>query len=372
MQQRKILFLTLSSFSSTGGIEKFNRAFIFALSKWGANHKMETKYSAMYDSGYNENYILSGKFRFYNGQRVAFVLQTVYEALKSDVLIIGHINLAVIGVAVKFLKPRKKVIVICHGIEVFEPLKGLKSKMLKQATHLLAVSAFTKKKLMEVHRVNSLNISVFPNTLDPFFKTPDHFTKPFYLKKRYQLNEDEKVIFTITRLNSNEGYKGYDKIVNILPGLINSGLKFKYILAGKADAEELSRMNELITRLNLQNQVILTGFIPDEELTDHYLLADVFVMPSKGEGFGIVFLEAMACGLQVIAGNKDGSTEPLRNGELGLLINPDNEDEIEQAILKALREVKDEQQKKQLQEQVMNHFGFQQYCKRLETILNLN
>jgi phosphatidyl-myo-inositol dimannoside synthase len=61
-------------------------------------------------------------------------------------------------------------------------------------------------------------------------------------------------------------------------------------------------------------------------------MADVFVMPSTGEGFGIAFLEAMAAGVRVIGGNKDGSVDPLADGALGTLVDPDNECELTQAI----------------------------------------
>lgn len=77
---------------------------------------------------------------------------------------------------------------------------------------------------------------------------------------------------------------------------------------------------------------MLTGFIPDHELEDHYNLCDVFAMPSKGEGFGIVFLEAMACGKPVLAGNKDGSVDAVLNGELGVLVDPDDVAQITEAL----------------------------------------
>jgi len=70
------------------------------------------------------------------------------------------------------------------------------------------------------------------------------------------------------------------------------------------------------------------GSVASELLVDYYNLCDIFIMPSKGEGFGIVFLEAMACGKPVIGGNLDGSTEPLMNGKLGFMVDPDSVSEI--------------------------------------------
>src|SRR6185437_5235857 len=75
------------------------------------------------------------------------------------------------------------------------------------------------------------------------------------------------------------------------------------------------------------------GFIPDEELEDHFAMSDMYVMPSRKEGFGIVFIEAMYYGLPVIAGNMDGSADALLNGQLGQLVDPDNVQEIAEAVI---------------------------------------
>jgi phosphatidyl-myo-inositol dimannoside synthase len=112
--------------------------------------------------------------------------------------------------------------------------------------------------------------------------------------------------------------------------------------------------------------VLMPGFVADEEVTDHYLLADVFVMPSKGEGFGIVYLEAMACGLPVIAGNKDGSTEALQFGELGTLIDPDDADELAAALVKALTTV---HYSSEVQQNMLQYFSFERFKERLQAVI---
>jgi glycosyltransferase involved in cell wall biosynthesis len=88
--------------------------------------------------------------------------------------------------------------------------------------------------------------------------------------------------------------------------------------------------------LGPQPQVIFTGYVPEDEKVDHYRVADLYVMPSRGEGFGIVFLEALACGLPVIGSKVDGGREALRNGELGSLVDPANADELKSAIRRGL------------------------------------
>ena len=249
---------------------------------------------------------------------------------------------------------------------MFEPVYGLKKKALQQADHLLAVSSYTKQQLISKQALHAEKISVFPNTIDPYFQFPTEFSKPLYLQQRYGIAPHEKVIFTLTRLNSNEGYKGYDSLVNSLPALLERKIPFKYILAGKADAIELQRMHTLIKSLNLEQQVIMPGFIADEEITDHYLLADAFVMPSKGEGFGIVYTEAMACGLPVIAGNKDGSTEALQFGELGILIDPDSKEELTEALVNVLQQKHDPVQ---VQQKMLKYFSFERFKERLKKVI---
>ncbi len=367
MQQRKIQFIVLTAFSSMGGIEKFNRAFMKAMIDLQQPLNFKASFAGMYDDHSDAAYVPPESFQAYSGNRLRFVAQNFLQSLRVDELIIGHMNLAMVGVLYKFFRPSKKLTVICHGIEVFEPVSGMKKKLLQKADHILAVSSFTKNKLVELQQVPAEKISVFPNTLDPHFQLPAEFSKPAYLQKRYGLSEQDQVIFTLTRLNSEEGYKGYDKVISILPQLVKSGLSFKYILAGKADEAEKKRMQELIAANGLEEYVLMPGFIADEEVTAHYLLADVFVMPSKGEGFGIVYLEAMACGLPVIAGNKDGSVDALKNGELGTLIDPDDVLQLEQALQQVLGN--DQLQKQQLQNEVMKVFGFESYYERLRIVL---
>jgi glycosyltransferase involved in cell wall biosynthesis len=84
-------------------------------------------------------------------------------------------------------------------------------------------------------------------------------------------------------------------------------------------------------------------------------------MPSSGEGFGIVYLEAMACGLGVIAGNKDGSTDALKNGELGQLINPESIEQIANAMLRSLQNPLHTIDKQKIQQQVLHYFGFESF-----------
>src|SRR5207245_9052865 len=115
-----------------------------------------------------------------------------------------------------------------------------------------------------------------------------------------------------------------------LPAMRREISDIRYVLVG--EGEDRARIEALVRELDLCGVVVLAGGVSPRELVDYYNLCDVFAMPSKGEGFGIVYLEALACGKPVIAGNKDGSVDAVLNGELGVLVDPESVDEIAKAL----------------------------------------
>jgi phosphatidyl-myo-inositol dimannoside synthase len=84
--------------------------------------------------------------------------------------------------------------------------------------------------------------------------------------------------------------------------------------------------------------VVFAGFVAEEEKVDHYRLADLYVMPGRGEGFGIVYLEALACGLPIIASSLDASAEVVLNRSFGRVVNPDRPAELKGACVEVLAE----------------------------------
>jgi glycosyltransferase involved in cell wall biosynthesis len=277
--------------------------------------------------------------------------------------------MALLGLLIKMLYPAKKIILITHGIEVWNIKSVLKNRFLTKVDLILSVSHYTKNRMITYLSLKSEKMSIFHNTLDPFFQIPDlNGKKPAYLLERYGFSAADKVILTVARLSGTEIHKGYDKVIKILPEVLKAVPHAKYLIGGKYNDAEKERLELLIKNYGVKNQVILTGYIPDEELSDHYLLADLFIMPSKKEGFGIVFIEALACGLAVIAGNQDGSAEALLNGRLGTLVNPDDLIDIENAVINNL--MQNNSNKARLQHEVLEHFGYEVYKNRMRNLFN--
>lgn len=369
---KSLYFLNLIGFSQTGGLEKFNRCFMKALDELSSELHYSSNAASLYDTVANEQYYPSKQYKGFNQSLAKFVPSTILAGLSKDVIILGHINLAVIGWVIKTLAPSKKLMVICHGIEVWQPVTGIKKKMLQKADRVLAVSDYTKQQIVEKQGVPAEKVSVFHNTIDPYFDFPKQFGKDKELMARYDIDDNDYVVYTLCRLSSKEQYKGYDAVIKAIGKLVVKHPQIKYLLTGKYDNVEKARLDKLIAENDLQSNVIFAGYIKDEEVTKHYQLADVFIMPSKGEGFGIVFIEAMACGRNVVAGNADGSKDALRNGELGVILDADNVDAIAAAIAEKIenKEKYDAAYAADLQQKVIGHFGFAAYKQKLKGILN--
>jgi glycosyltransferase involved in cell wall biosynthesis len=139
---------------------------------------------------------------------------------------------------------------------------------------------------------------------------------------------------TTGRLESTERYKGVDEVILALPRLLARVPTLKYLIVGAGS--DHARLNALVESLGLSAHVVFTGRISEDEKVAHYNLADAYVMPSTGEGFGIVLIEAAACGVPVIGSLADGSQEALLGGRLGRLIDPKDRDTLVQAVTEAL------------------------------------
>lgn len=366
----KILFYYLSAFGNTGGIEKFNRCFIKALNDISHESGLVASVFSAYDSDADARYASDIYFKGFGRERTKSLLHVVRQAFKHDVVVLGHINLAIAGILVKFLRPKCKLVVITHGIEVWSKLGVIKKLCLRKANLILAVSHYTRNQLVLKNGINPEKILLFPNTIDPFFKLPENPAKPPYLMERYGLTEEKMVILTISRLMSSEKEKGYDKVIAALPQILGRVPEAVYVIGGKYDDKEKHRINELLQHYNVADKVILPGFIKEEELADHYCLANVFIMPSRKEGFGIVFLEALACGSPVIGGNQDGSVDALMNGYLGRLINPTRTDEIANAIFEH-RERLSLSSRLAKQNTVRSNYRFENYKQNLKTVIKI-
>lgn len=302
--------------------------------------------------------------------RTAAFASALFRATQRDrpqLIVTTHVNFTPVARVVQrwFDVP---YLAIGHGVEVWRIQSSRIRQALRSANGLVAVSEFTRQRMAAALNVPAGTIAVLPNTFDPEKFQPQ--PKPRFLLKRYGLRPNQPVILTIARLASEERYKGYDQVLRALPEVKRAIPNLRYILGGRGP--DRPRVVALIKQLELEETVILTGYVPDHELCAHYNLCDVFAMPSKGEGFGIVFLEALACAKPVIAGNKDGSVDALLYGKFGLLIDPDDVKEIEATLIQLLQGTHPNpvlRDPPEFRRRVIEAYGYERFKKRLSEIL---
>lgn len=254
---------------------------------------------------------------------------------------------------------------VAHGVEAWNISRPALQEALKAAQRIIAVSHYTRDRLLKEQGIETQKISLLHNTFQSERFQPS--SKPDWLLKKYRIYPSQPILLTVCRLCSTESYRSYDSVLEALPFILQKIPNAKYLIVGKGDDQ--NRIHEKIREMKLEDHVILTGFVPDKDLCDYYNLCDIFVMPSKLEGFGIVYLEALACGKPVIGGNQDGAVDALGKGELGALINPDDIEEIAETVVQILEQTYPNSlmfQPDQLRSKVIEKFGFTSFQRTLK------
>lgn len=351
-----MLFLTLDTFSTMGGIEKVCRTAGKVFEEISRERDAEFFLYSMHDApdASTEPYIRKKHLKAFNGNKPRFVLQSVLKGITQKTVVLSHINLAVVGLWIKRLSPGTKVILLAHGIEVWRELNPTQKQFLEKADLVVAVSEFTRQRLASQYALKqSVTIN---NCIDPFLPAP--VTERPIIRQKLGFAADDFIILTVSRLTAKEVNKNYDKVLVSMEKLKPQIPNLKYLFVGKYEEAEKQRLEKKAAQMGLMNDVVFAGYIPDSDLSSYYNASDLYVMPSKKEGFGITFIEAMYFGLPVIGGNSDGSTDALLNGRLGLLVDPERQDEITAAIAKIFVNQESFRPEKQL---VLDNFGFDAY-----------
>lgn len=369
----QVLFLTLRTFSMTGGIENVCKGIAYHFNSRYQEGTLDFGMISLYDEAANPKYIDASLFNGYAGQRLKGFYEAVRRGIQQKLVILSHINLAPIGLLIKLLSPRTKLVLWTHGIEVWRPIDYIKKTFLKKVDEIVAVSSFTANSLKEWHGLDLKKVKVIPNALDPFYVFPDLTVSADKgaLLKKYGLESDFPLLMATCRIKSSEILKNYDKVIAAIGELKKEGMPCYYFLCGKYEADEAERLKKVALAAGVENEFILTGFLTDEELLTLQKCADAFVLPSQKEGFGLVFIEAQAAGLRVIAGNRDGSAEAVKNQEAGVLVDAEVK-----AISSAMRDWAFQplhlNEKLAIQVFSKKHYSFQKFSKNISDNIIIN
>jgi phosphatidyl-myo-inositol dimannoside synthase len=327
----RILALVTNAFGGYGGIAQYNRDFLSSLATFAltADVVVLPRQTPVPPGA------LPARIRQLSPVqgRLAYSLAALGAAIAHrpiDIVFCGHLFLMPLATLVaKLLGARLWVQV--YGIEAWQELSWLDRRLLGTAALITSCSRYTRRRLLAQIVIDPARVRVLPGTVDPRFRPGP---KPHVLLDRYDAR-GKKVLLTVARLSASERYKGHDRVIRALPRVLGDHPETLYLIVG--DGDDRVRLEALAVELGVAEKVRFAGHIDAELLPDYFRLADVFVMPSTGEGFGIVFLEAMASGIAVIGGNQDASLDPLADGLLGSVVDPLVPEQLASAICAALR-----------------------------------
>jgi phosphatidylinositol alpha-1,6-mannosyltransferase len=260
----------------------------------------------------------------FSRSKVAFGAAAMRVGWKSDRIICGHIGQLPVAWAAAMIRPKLRYYVVAHGIEVWRPFTLFERMALGRAHRIICVSEYTRQQLLKFSRLPPERAAVLFNALDPGLN-PTSASAP---------NKNPPVILSVSRLSVADSYKGIGHLISAMPAVLDQIPEARLRIVGRGDG--LPGLQSLAHRLNLNNSVEFAGYRSDSELSNDLDGCRLFALPSQKEGFGLVYIEAMAHGRPCLAARAGGVPEVITD-DTGVLAEYGDIQGIASAAVAALR-----------------------------------
>lgn len=347
------LVLAPSLHTLGGGIEEHTRQIVGALARLGAGARLAvvtTHEGAAVEAG------AARVFAAQNGWRRAptAAAATARAAMwaRPCVVLCEHAHLLPLAWMAARLSSAR-LVAVAHGVEVWESGRASARSWLRRADRVVAVSTDTARRLPA-----GCDVRVVQNAVDTARFSPGPVTETV---ERALAGCSRPRLLSVSRLDAAEGYKGVDDVLHALAK--NPSLAGSYVVVG--DGSDRPRLEAMAARLGVRARFV--GRVPAADLPSYYRAADVFALPSRGEGFGYVFIEAAAVGLPVIAADAGGAADAVSG--LGALVPPGNLEALGAAIFAAVGS-DDAAARSRRRAEVETRFGLEGYAARLDAALS--
>jgi glycosyltransferase involved in cell wall biosynthesis len=305
---------------SPGGVQRGGRHIAAVAAQYAANHGLPCRFLSLNDrQGLHPVHVGSQEFHVTGHARdkSQFVLAALRAAgRKPAIVIAAHPHLAPVVSVMRLRSRRFRTIVFAHGIEVWKPMDSLRRSGLRAADLVTAPSNDTAQHLIREQGISEDRIRRLPWGLDPEFE--QRLRTNARPPRPQAFPDGSRIILTVGRWDPAERYKGADTLISALPQVLQSIPGTVQVLVG--DGNDRPRLEQLARDSGVTESTIFLHGLTQEELFACYAHCDVFALPSSGEGFGLVFLEAMAHGKPVIGGAHGGTLDVIVDGVTGLLV----------------------------------------------------
>lgn len=257
--------------------------------------------------------------------RFASRMWSVQASGRARGIVFAHLGLANVQRALP--RPlRAPYAVFLHGIESWKPLPEPTRTILRQAAVRLTNSDFTARRVVEANG-DLGEIDICPLALPAL---------PELASRSARSADDPLDVLIVGRMAAGERYKGHDRLIAAWRDVAAAVPRARLVVAG--DGDDRPRLEALARSEGVADRVRFAGFVTREQLDALYAHAALFAMPSRGEGFGVVYLEAMAHGLPCLGSIHDAAGEIIVDGETGRLVDPDDTQALAQTLIAMLRD----------------------------------
>lgn len=354
---KNIVALVPDAYGANGGIARYNRDFYAALAKMPEVAEID---ALMRTNPQREKHDVPDKVRVNvagAGNKRAYIFEAVKRVMsprRIDIVLCAHFYMFPLAWLIAKVRGAR-LVTLMYGIDVWKnPLKPNYPLSRLKDSDYVTISEFTGKKFEAWSGVPVKVMGMVPPTFEqsafkPQPKSPEVVAK-------YGL-EGKRVLLTLGRLDPDERYKGFDEVISVMPKLLAVYPNLVYVIAGEGG--DRARLEKRVADMGLQHAVIFTGYVDEALKAALYGSADGFVLPGRGEGFGIVLLEAIASGIPALASVLDASREALLDGELGEIVDPDDQADLIRGILNVL------QRPKGVVPDLLNYFSIANFDERV-------
>ena len=354
---------------AAGGVQRAGRLTAAALAQFAAGQGDACRFLSLNDPrGAPPLQIGSQQIAFtgFGRSKTKFAGSALRVALRQPRLIVAlHPHLTPIVAAMKFCAPRSRTVVFTHGIEVWAPLQRSRRWALRRSDMVLAPSADTLRQVLAQQGLAESKVKKLRWSLGPEFNPNALPSASLHLPEGFPRG---RVILTVGRWDAQEAYKGVDHLIQALPALLARIPELNLVAIG--DGTDLPRLKRLAEEQAVAGHVHFLRHMQPEELSAAYGSCELFALPSRGEGFGLVFLEAMSHGKPVIGGAHGGTPEIIEEGISGYLVQ---HGDVAQLTERLLRLLSDESCRRSMGEQaferVRSNFTYARFSAELARLL---
>lgn len=299
------------------------------------------------------------------GSKLRFAWHIGTRTQPDDHLIFGHINQSPLGPIFQKAGRISKYGIILHGIEAWQKLAWPKRMALDRAALAVSTTPYTRTRVHQCNEVNPAHHEILPLALEPDRFSPDASTP--HSGDSTTNHPNQLNVLTVARLDANERYKGVDHVLTAVARYREHGSEISYTVIG--DGSDRARLEQITASLEVDDHVRFLGYVSDERLGRAFEAADVFAMPSKGEGFGLVYLEAMSHGLPVIASPEGGAQHVITEEKDGLLVEYGDIAALVDAFEKLSSEPFRQQLSEGAQKSAAGKYSFERFNEKLNAIM---